>query len=571
MTDNLNYVSYDFSDLVLQLQNRLRSKDTWKDIYRSGTGEMLIEFLAYVLNLGLFYTERRAEESYLPTARLRSSVVNLVKLLNYEPKRKSSATGKLTFSIDSPLDKIVYIPKYTECQSEDGLQYITNEDGAIGKGQTSVIVKAIQGKVNRTFITSNGSVSQEYKISNSSVENSGDLNNLTFRIVVDGVEWMKVSSFLYSINVDTHYRVINEMDDTVSVLFGDDINGRSPDAGSTIVIQYVESAGSTGNVTYIGKITTVSSTIYDEDGGAVSINVTNESSFLGGDDEEDIEEIRYEAPRVFKTGERAVTAGDFIAFLENYPGVANVNVWGENEEAELEGVDAVQSMLNKVKMSILLQSWVLPDDSFKSTLSEYIYDRSMLTVKYEFVDPVILNVIPTLVVKVTTGSSMSQAQTDIDVVVAGKFVLGNTTKLGTIIKYSEVISAIHDLTNVAYVSGVLEIKKELSDAYDSFYDYGATLEATNILPRSVRLFIDGNYVTKDSDNEDGTGSFSSAGGYTLSGTINYSTGVLVLDVNPTPSESIYVRYQQDENGNIKTTFRQICKLDLVDIQSISME
>jgi len=125
MANVLNYVNYDFDNLVLQLQNRLKNKEAWQDIYRSSTGEMLIELLAYVLNLGMYYTERRAEESYLPTAQLRSSVKNLVALLNYTPKRKTSSTGNLTFSIAEASDKIVYIPKYTVCKDAAGLGFLT--------------------------------------------------------------------------------------------------------------------------------------------------------------------------------------------------------------------------------------------------------------------------------------------------------------------------------------------------------------------------------------------------------------------------------------------------------------
>jgi len=566
----LSYTNYDFDYLVQQLQNRLKNTDTWKDIYRSSTGQMLIELFAYVLNLGMYYTERRAQESYITTAQNLSSVRNLVALLNYQPKRKTSSTGILTFSISSPLTKLVYIPKYTECQSSDGIKFLTNESAVIETGATSVSVNAIQGELVQTELTSNGAIDQEYTINDTDVENSASTTNPTLRVIVDGTEWTKVDSFINSTNIDKHFRIINEMDGTVTIQFGDNINGLSPDTGSTIVIQYVRSAGANGNVTNADKITEINSTIYDEDGSIVDVSVTNLSSFLGGDDEEDIEEIRYEAPRVFKTGDRAVTKEDFISILENYSGVANANVWGENEEAALQGVAADYTMLNKVKMCVILQNWELPDSTFKSTLSDYIYDKSMLTVKYEFVDPTFLLVIPTLTVKVSSGYSMSQTQADIEEVLENAFTLGNTTKLGTIVKYSNIISTIDDLNGVAYCSMVLEIKKSLTAGYDSAYDFGATLDATDIKAESVRLFINGTYVAHDNDNGDGTGSFSSAGSYTISGTVDYSTGVLNVNISPTPS-SVYVRYQQDENSNIVPTFRQIAKLEEVDITSISME
>jgi len=110
--------------------------------------------------------------------------------------------------------------------------------------------------------------------------------------------------------------------------------------------------------------------------------------------------------------------------------------------------------------------------------------------------------------------------------------------LGThlLLVISNIISSIDDLDNVAYCSMVLEIKKDLTAGYDSTYDFGAALDATDVKSESVRLFIDGSYVTHDNDNGDGTGSFTSAGGYTISGTVNYSTGVLNVDISPTPSK-----------------------------------
>jgi len=567
----LNYAQYDFDLLVLQLQDRLKNTDAWKDIYRSGTGEMLIEFLAYVLNLCMYYVERRAEESYLPTAQNRSSVVNLVALLNYNPKRQTSAVGNLEFSIDSPMATIVYIPKYTECQTADGVKYLTNEGGAIQKGQTSVTLKGIQGELVQTEISSNGISNQEYLISDTSVENSSDTENPTLRVIVDGTEWTMVSSFLNSNSTSQHYKIINEMDGNVSVLFGDNVNGKTPVVGSTIVIQYIRSSGADGNVTYTGRITTLNSTIYDEDSSVVTVLVTNVCSFLGGDAEESIEEIRTEAPQVFRTGDRAVTRGDFIAILENYSGVAAANVWGENEEAEVAGVAADYQMLNRVRMSMILQEWELPDVTFKATVAASIYAKSMLTVKYEWIDPVILTVIPILTVKVTKGSSLSGTQADIETALAAQFSLGDTTKIGTLIKYSHVLAAVDNITSVAYANMTLEIKKALSNTYSSTWDWGATIDATPVKPGTVRLFIGSTYQITDVDNGDGTGSFSGTPfSYTISGTINYTTGVLTLNVSPAAS-SVYVRYQQDESGNIRPTFRQICKLDSVDITSITME
>ena len=563
MSNLLNYTNYDFEDLCIQLQERLKNRDSWKDIYRSSTGQMLIELLSYCLNLTGYYLERRAEESYIGTANNISSVRNIVSLLSYIPKRKTSSVGILTFKRILPLTKIVFIPKYTECASVDGIKFLTNEDAAIEKGSYSVDVNSIQGALVSKEITANGTNNQEYLINDTSVENSANLTNPTLRVVIDGVTWTQVTSFINSDSSSKHYRVINEMEGTVSIVFGDNVNGMVPANSSKIVINYVKSDGLSGNTTS-GVIKTVNSVIYDEDGSAVTVTLNNALSFLGGDAEEDIEEIRYEAPRVFKTGDRAVTKEDFMAILENYAGVADANVWGENEEALAAGEEVDYEMLNKVKICLILQDWNPTDEDFEKILEAYLYSKSMIAIKYEWVIPVILNVIPVLNIKVATGYSMSNTQAEVEGVLADQFILGDTTKLGTIVKYSNVISAVDNLASVAYCSMTLEIEKEIDYSSEG---YVGTLDALPIKLRSARLFVDDTYITTD----DGEGAFTAAG---VTGTIDYITGEIVLDIDGSPYGLVEIRYQQDvehQEENIVPTFRQICKLYDIDVHNIVME
>jgi hypothetical protein len=167
-------------------------------------------------------------------------------------------------------------------------------------------------------------------------------------------------------------------------------------------------------------------------------------------------------------------------------------------------------------------------------------------------------------VKVEEGESLSQAQADIETALAAQFSLGATTKLGTPVKYSNVLSAIDDLDRVAYANMDLEVYKDLSDSYNSLYDWGAVLDVVSIEPETVRVFFDGIYAVTDVDNHDGTGTFTGTG---ISGTIDYTTGEVLIDASG--YSTAYVRYQQSENGNVIPTLRQICQLQDVDIVNIS--
>ena len=561
----LDYVDYDFDRLVDQLIQRLhQDSEAWKDTYRSATGQMLIELFSYVGNLVLYYIERRAEESYIDTAKHKSSVINLVRLLNYLPKRKTSAVGVLTFSLSAPLTKNVYIPKWTECETPSGIKYVTIEDVVILAGGTSVDANVIQGEKVDIEITSDGLSNQEYKVEDDSVENT----NLF--IFVDGTEWTKVSTFLSSQSDSEEYKLRTELDETVTVIFGDGVRGKIPPNTNTILIRYVKSDGVDGNVYQTGSVDTINTTIYDEDGAVVNtISVTNTDTLLGGDDAEDIEEIKYEAPRVFSTGDRAVTKDDYIAILENYAGVANANAWGENEENPPN-----YDMFNRVKLVILLQNWALPGTTFKEDLSEFLYEKAQLTVKYEYIDAVILDVIPVLDVKANTGYTLSTVTDNIEEALGQQFILGTTTRLGTPKRLSDLIYVVDDLAGVSYHHMVLEIRKLLVNPWDSYYTWGEYLDAIPVLPTSVRLFIGSDQVAVDDGNPDSSGNghfIDQSSIYTISGIVNYASGYVGIDISPTPADPVYIRYQQDQNGDIVVSDSQICKLYDVDVVSIAYD
>ncbi|MHA1690367.1 MAG: hypothetical protein ACTSU7_01890 [Candidatus Heimdallarchaeaceae archaeon] len=584
MANELNYTQYDFNDIVTQLENRLKLSDVWHDTYKSSTGQMLIELFAYVANLTLYYIERRAEESYINTAQNRSSIINLVKLINYEPKRVVSSTGILTFYLDEANDYNVFIPKWTECQTTTGIKFLTLEATTIIKGETSLEVNAIQGELATLEVTGDGTTDQEYIISETNVEDSS--NNDTLIVVVDGETWTKVSSFLYSENTSKHYRVITNLDDTVTIKFGNDVKGKAPENGSSIIITYVLSDGLDGNVYTDGSITTINNTIYNTNSETVSdINVSNDAtivdsdstltrSFLGGDDRESTEEIRYEAPRVFATGDRAVTKNDFIAILENMPGIANVNVWGELEEAEDAGKDADYEMLNKIKICMILQEWETANSTFEATVSEDLYDQSMIAVKYEFVDPVIIKVIVNFSsIVAASGSSLTDVQSTVESALATKFILGDTTKLGTPIRYSNLVRTVDALDDVEYHTMTLEIYKELEENYDSDYDYGETLDLTKIKTGSVKVYIGDTEVAVDDGSEGFTDESST---YTVTGSIDYDTGEIGINiVESVGSETVSVRYRQDnsatnEDNDLLTRRYEICKLYDVEVNSIAI-
>ena len=98
------------------------------------------------------------------------------------------------------------------------------------------------------------------------------------------------------------------------------------------------------------------------------------------------------------------------------------------------------------------------------------------------------------------------------------------------------------------------------------YDYEGLLGVTPVLPNGIRVFDGDIQIGVD----DGVGGFvNTDSAYTVSGVIDYINGVIGINISPTPSGVVSVRYQQNEFGDIKLSKNQICKLNKVDIVSIS--
>jgi predicted phage baseplate assembly protein len=125
--------------------------------------------------------------------------------------------------------------------------------------------------------------------------------------------WERVDDFLASTPDDRHY-ILNATKGEIR--FGDGKRGRIPAASAQIVAQeYRYGGGTAGNV---GR--DLINTLVPPPVGVGS--VTNERPAVGGRDEQDIEELKEQAPAVLRSYNRAITAEDFATLAAQAGGVA---------------------------------------------------------------------------------------------------------------------------------------------------------------------------------------------------------------------------------------------------------
>ena len=192
-----------------------------------------------------------------------------------------------------------------------------------------------------------------------------------------------------------------------------------------------------------------------------------------------------------------------------------------------------------------------------------------MTVRYSYVIPDILEVIPTLTVKLTTGASTSYVQSLIDLAFLNVFELGTTTKLGVSKYHSDIIGELEDVEGVDRVYLTLKIEKELSAEYDSLYDFAETVDVLPVTVGSFEIYIDDTLVAVD----DGLGGWvSEESSPTVTGVVDYVTGLVEVNINPVPGvgEKVYVRYTTDQNGDIEIGKNQILKYTSNNVDYVSI-
>jgi hypothetical protein len=559
----LNYTEYDVWSLVNQIIKKLNeTSSAWSDTYPSGVGQKMIEHLAYVANLVLYSVERRAEESYLDTAQLRSSIISLVKLLNYTPSRATSSTGTLTFTLAATHVEDVHIPKGTKCSSQEGYTFSTSEEKYISAGDLTVDVETIQGEYDEILVTSDGTEDQYTNIPFTNVENT------SLEVYVDDVLWTKVSSLLNSVDTDQHYTITQESDDTVTVHFGNNITGKIPPLESIITFSFVKTDGAAGNVYEAARIITISDTIYDDVDDEVSdISVTNAGQFLGGGDSEETEHIRYYAPLLFATGQRAVTKEDYKALINSYAGVADSNVWGEFEEGDSPDFD----MYNVVKICVALQNWQTADATFKTNLGTYLQDYAMLTVKYEYEDPYFVKSIIKIDLYCDSDADLAEVRSNVQAALEALFVPGSSVLLGEKKYLSDLHTTVNAIEKVQYSHIVLQIEEDMS--YNgSLTRWERTIPVLPVKSGSVEV-----WARKTGENwtligrDTNFNHFENVVGssYTItSGEIDYdTTGSSWLIVSPDDLNEVKLRYVQTD-GDITVSKNQICKIQEIQFGTV---
>lgn len=372
--DFLKFSAYSIKDLITR---KLSESTKFTDqVYEGSNLAILIDIFSYMAQCVLYSLNTAAGESMFSDTQLYENMNRLVKFLGYNPKGVQAASVTLTLD-QSGIHEIFgnttvfNLYKYSaidvgKSDSRGNKVYYSLVDTVTTTTEKEFSTLFYNGRWNKylTSLYSDGSEYQTFTllgIGSKTTESDDSLN----RYIVDGMIHVYVEdsdgnieqyrcvqeglftdnninngSYIYKSTEPIFNLRLNE-DKIYEITFGNGFTGKIPPKNAQIHVFYLECNGSDGellpyevqslNLIHNSNFFGISQELYskifninknvDEDEEnpiysptAVWTNTAASSVFRN---EEDVYEIRRNAPEWFKTGNRLVTASDFEYFVRN--------------------------------------------------------------------------------------------------------------------------------------------------------------------------------------------------------------------------------------------------------------
>ena len=377
----------DFDSYKDSLKTFLRSQDRFKDYDFDGSNlSVLLDVLSYNTYQNAFYLNMVSNEMFLDSAKLRDSVISHAKELNYLPRsfRSSSAVIQLVITSTETTKRSIVIPKGTSFTSRvDDFTYnfSTTENYVITNrtplGSSLVYesepIRVYEGSYLSDTYTVNYSNPLVYKISNKRV----DLESVLVTVFEDNgttVQTYKRATSLFGHDGNSKVFFLQPgIGDAYEVVFGDGVVGRKPKNNSACIIEYRTCSGELPN----GAFKFINTASID---GETNVVIETITAAADGAVAEDLNSIKYNAPRAFTTQERAVTSEDYENLLKaNFPEINAVVAYG--------GEDATPPQYGRIFLSIDLDEVDGLPKIKEAEYKRFLRSRSSVAIEPIFVSP----------------------------------------------------------------------------------------------------------------------------------------------------------------------------------------
>jgi hypothetical protein len=304
-----NLTKIDFSDIKTSLTEYLKNQNIFVGYNFEGSAiQTIIDLLAYNTYYYAFYSNLLSSEVFLDSAQRTKSIVSLVKPLGYTIPGLKSAQARVNISSNCS-----EFTSFTGFLNNGSIFSFYNTQNGV---TTSPLILTEGTLVSKIISSEIDLTKQKYIIPDSNV----DISTIMIKVTRNSTTntWKNINYFP---NDNDTIFYIERNGNLFEVHFGKENNlGSSIVSDDIVEIKYLKSSGSAGN----GVFNFTSS----------GLTVTTLDQSFGGNDEPDLDVVKFIAPRVFSGQDRAVTKGDYSALLirdDHFSDTDSFTVYGGNE------------------------------------------------------------------------------------------------------------------------------------------------------------------------------------------------------------------------------------------------
>ena len=524
------FTNLDFNDLRTQIKDYLRANSTFTDFDFEGSNfSILIDTLAYNSYITAYNTNMAVNESFIDSATLRENVVSLARNIGYVPRSKKASIAKVSFSVDvSGINaKTVKLHKGLVAVGnvQNGSYMFSIPDDITANADVNGLVT-----FDNISLYEGTLLTKQWTVDSSQTDAKYILPNINIDTSTIRVEVLNAAGInetytkyenIFQVDKDSRLFLVQEIDDEkYQLLFGDGTLGKKAGStksvptghGSTIKASYIVTNGEGGdgaaNFVFSGKLT------YRLGGGETDITsgvslLTTVQASENGSEIESLDSIKYLAPRVYASQQRAVTANDYISLIPSLFGnVKSVSAYGGEE------LDPPE--YGKVYITIKPKNGEFISDVSKTAIKAGLKQYTVAGIKQEFIDLKYLYVEYDSTVSYDPGradTSEGLAST-IKAAIEEYSKSSDINQFGGRLKYSKLLNIIDRVSDsVTSNITVLKMRRNMVPVYNAFASYElcygnrfhADQEGFNIRSSSFKIEgVEGNvYLTDFPDDETG--------------------------------------------------------------------
>jgi hypothetical protein len=585
-TKRLSVTEFDFDEVKDNLKAFMRNQTEFKDYDFEGSGlSALLDVLAYNTHYLGFNANMLANEMFLDSSQLRSSVVSHAKTLGYTTRSARAAKAVINVFLNTT-NTSATMPAgtvFTASIDEESYQFV-NIQSAVAYNNGSTIpfnnLNVYEGSfVSTRYTTDTQNVEQRFLINDS----RADTTTLTVKVQNSSSDSFTATYVLATdiaaLTSTSNVYFLQEVEDgKFEIYFGDGILGNAVEDGNIIILDYVVTNKGVGN----GATTLTSSAAID---GVNSVNVATVSPSAGGSEPETIQSIKYNAPLDYASQGRCVTSEDYKTYVKQlFPNTQAVSVWG-GENGSYNGVTGVSDVAEygKVFISVKSTTGLNLNEVQKAQLITDLAPYTVASISPVVVDPSPLNLILGVNFKYDSNATTSSKE-ELESLVSSTVTNYNANNLkvfNSVFRHSQFTGLVDDtdsaiLSNTTTVALGFLFTPNTAGSYSFTVNFGNPLHnphsghnaAAGGIIASTGFYVNGETSEMFFD-DDGDGNIrvyhlvAGVRTYWLSsaGTVDYAKGL--VSVNP-----IYITSTSNVDNSASTAIRMTTIPDSSDIVGV---